>query len=92
VTALLQLAAGRSGVTVPRDAILRYPDGRVVVWSVAESPDGAAIAVENVVNIGLSFGGRIEIRSGLAAGSQVVVRGNEALQPGQAVAVAGAAP
>ena len=90
VTALLQLATGRSGVTVPRDAILRYPDGRVVVWSVAESAGGAAIAVENVVDTGLSFGGRIEIRSGLAAGSQVVVRGNEALQPGQTVA--GVAP
>lgn len=92
VTALLQLATGRSGVTVPRDAILRYPDGRVVVWSAAESPSGGTIAVENVVNTGLSFGGRIEIRSGLAAGSQVVVRGNEALQPGQALVMTGAAP
>lgn len=91
VSALLQLATGRSGVTVPRDAILRYPDGRVVVWSVAESPDGP-IAVENVVDTGLSFGGRIEIPSGLTAGSRIVVRGNEALQPGQALAVTGAAP
>lgn len=91
VTALLQLATGRSGVTVPRDAILRYPDGRIVVWSVAEASGGAFVAVENVVTTGLSFGGRIEISSGLAAGSQVVVRGNEALQPGQAVVVSGAA-
>ncbi|MDO8862949.1 efflux RND transporter periplasmic adaptor subunit [Haliea sp. E1-2-M8] len=92
VTAQLQLATGRSGVTVPRDAILRYPDGRVVVWSVEKEADGAGVAVENVVTTGLAFGGRIEISAGLAAGSQVVVRGNEALQPGQALAVTGAAP
>lgn len=92
VTARLQLATGRSGVTVPRDALLRYPDGRIVVWSVQEEADGAAVAVENVVDTGLAFGGRIEISAGLAAGSQVVVRGNEALQPGQALAVTGAAP
>ncbi len=92
VTALLQLETGRVGVTVPRDAILRYPDGRIVVWSVAEAADGAAVAVENVVDVGLAFGGRIEIRAGLAAGSQVVVRGNEALQPGQALTVTGTSP
>lgn len=92
VTALLQLETGRSGVTVPRDAILRYPDGRIVVWSVDEAAGGAAVAVENVVDIGLAFGGRIEIIAGLAAGSQVVVRGNEALQPGQALTVTDTSP
>ncbi len=92
VTALLQLATGRSGVTVPRDAILRHPDGRVVVWSVDEAAGGAAVALENVVKTGLAFGGRIEISTGLAPGRRVVVRGNEALRPGQLLSVTEAAP
>ncbi|MEQ9463658.1 MAG: efflux RND transporter periplasmic adaptor subunit [Haliea sp.] len=92
VTALLQLATGRSGVTVPRDAILRHPDGRVVVWSVDEAAGGNAVALENVVETGLAFGGRIEISAGLAPGRRVVVRGNEALRPGQALSVTEAAP
>ncbi len=87
VTALLQLATGRSGVTVPRDAILRHPDGRVVVWSLEKSADSGPVAKENVVQTGIAFGGRIEIRAGLDSGTQVVVRGNEALQPGQALSV-----
>ena len=86
--ATLHLATGREGVVVPRDALIRYPDGRVTVWTVA-TENGQAVARENVVETGLSFDGRVEIRSGLDAGARVVTRGNEALEPGQAVRVAG---
>lgn len=86
--ATLHLATGREGVVVPRDALIRYPDGRVTVWTVADG-DGQPVAREHVVKTGLSFDGRVEIRSGLDPGARVVTRGNEALEAGQAVRVAG---
>lgn len=85
VTALLRLKTGRSGLTVSRDATLRYPDGRIVVWTVHEDEEGP-VARENVVTTGVSFEGLVEIRDGLQAGDQVVVRGNESLRNGQRVA------
>jgi RND family efflux transporter MFP subunit len=84
VQAQLQLATGREGLIVPRDATLRYPDGRLVVWSVQENADGLT-AKENVVISGETFGNDIEIREGLAVDSRVIVKGNEALQAGQQV-------
>ncbi|TXS96056.1 efflux RND transporter periplasmic adaptor subunit [Parahaliea maris] len=86
VSAVLQLPTGREGLVVPRDATLRYPDGRTVVWTVTRGGDGA-IARENLVQTGLQFDGMVEIRSGLSGGEQVVTQGNEALQMGQSVVV-----
>ena len=82
----LSLETGARGVTVPRDAVLRYPDGRVIVWVVEASEQGS-VARERRVEPGFTFDGRIEIRSGLAPGERVVVRGNESLRSGQAVTV-----
>jgi multidrug efflux pump subunit AcrA (membrane-fusion protein) len=73
---------------VPRDAIIRYPDGRVIVWTLEPGDDGPVVA-EQRVETGLTFSGRVEIRAGLAPGARVVVKGNEALQAGQPVRVAG---
>jgi len=88
VVATLRLHTARAGVVVPRDATLRYPDGRVVVWSVAPGENGP-VASEHLVRTGLAFDGLVEIVDGLAAGQQVVVRGNEALQSGQRLRVTG---
>lgn len=82
----IELQAGRSAPTVSRDAVVRYPDGRVIVW-VVENKDGESVVTERLVTPGLAFDGRIEIRSGLEAGTSVVVKGNETLQAGQRVAV-----
>jgi RND family efflux transporter MFP subunit len=84
--ATLRLPTGREGVVVPRDALIRYPDGRVSVW-VAEGSGPTREVRERQVEIGLMFTGRAEIASGLEAGSPVVVRGNETLQDGQTVRV-----
>tara|TARA_R110002124_G_scaffold104623_1_gene254819 strand:+ start:2842 stop:3903 length:1062 start_codon:yes stop_codon:yes gene_type:complete len=84
--AQLTLATGRSGLTVPRDAILNYPDGRVVVWVVENGEDGARVR-ETLVTTGVVFDGNVEILQGLNAGEKVVVQGNEALQNGQRVTV-----
>lgn len=84
VRAKLHLSTGRRALVVPRDAVLRFPDGRVVVWTVDASGDGQ-VARENPVSTGLSFDSLVEIREGLQDGVTVVVQGNEALQDGQRV-------
>lgn len=88
VRATLQLATGREGLVISRDATVRYPDGRTVVWTVEPGDDGPR-AVENRVETGLQFDGKVEIRRGLSPGAKVVVRGNEALQADQPVEVSG---
>ncbi len=82
----LRLATGQRNISVPRDAVMHYPDGRVVVW-VVEEKDGVATAAERLVTPGFRFGGRVEIRSGLGSGDRVVIKGNESLRNGQAVTV-----
>jgi RND family efflux transporter MFP subunit len=86
VTASLALDTGRAHTTVPRDAVLRYSDGRAVIW-VVETVDGMDRAAERLVQTGLSFRGLIEIRSGIDAGDRVVVVGNESLRNGQSVRI-----
>ena len=83
---VLRLDSGRTGLVVSRDALLRYPDGRQVVWVVDGSADLPAVR-ERQVETGLMFDGQVEILSGLDAGATVVIRGNEALQDGQAVSI-----
>jgi RND family efflux transporter MFP subunit len=82
----LRIARDEQGVVVSRDAVLRYPDGRTTVWVVDDDGDRPTVA-ERQVATGLTFDGRVEIRSGLEAGSRVVVEGNESLQNGQQVVI-----
>ncbi|MDH3533485.1 MAG: efflux RND transporter periplasmic adaptor subunit [Gammaproteobacteria bacterium] len=84
--AALHIDAHRSGIVVPRDALLRYTDGRVTVWTV-DGSDADAVVHENRVETGVEFDGLIEIRAGLEDGATVVTRGNEALRDGQTVTV-----
>lgn len=82
----LRLNTGRAGIAAPRDALIRYPDGRVTVWVVTEPAVGeVSSAREQQVQTGMSSSGWVEIRSGLEAGDVVITRGNEALQEGQQV-------
>jgi RND family efflux transporter MFP subunit len=82
----LNIDVGRSGIAVSRDAILRFPDGRVTVWVVDGGGD-LPLVREQVVRTGFEFDGVVEITSGLSDGDVVVVRGNETLQEGQTVAI-----
>ena len=82
----LNLTTGRQGVVISRDAILRYPDGRVTVW-VIEPDSEPPTAFEKRVTTGHSFDGLITIREGIQAGDVIVVRGNESLQEGQQVRI-----
>ena len=80
--------AGR-GLTVPRDALMRRPDGSVDVWLARDGADGAASATRQAVRLGRSLANRVEIVAGLEPGQRVIVRGNERLREGQPVRVVG---
>ncbi|MEP0203732.1 MAG: efflux RND transporter periplasmic adaptor subunit [Halioglobus sp.] len=86
VSATLKIPTGRAGIVVPRDALLRYPDGRAVIW-VIDTQGDSPTARELLVETGLQFDGFVEVRDGLSAGDRVVVQGNETLRPGQKVSL-----
>lgn len=86
--AAIRLQSGESGVVVPRDAMIRYPDGRITVW-VLEPGDPSPKVTERRIGLGLSFDGFVHVSRGLEAGAEVVVRGNESLREGQPVRVTG---
>ena len=82
----LKLDTGRRGVAVSRDALLRFPDGRITVW-VVDDREELPVVRERSVQTGFEFDGQVEITTGLADGDLVVTRGNETLQDGQAVSI-----
>ncbi len=88
-TAVIGLAGSQQALAVPRDALLRYPDGTHSVFVLREA-EGRTIAEERRVRLGRG-GAQVEVLEGLAPGDRVVVRGNERLRNGQAVRVTGGA-
>lgn len=86
----LHLESDRSGIMVPRDALIRYPDGRVTVWRISNfaEANSTGTASEVQVDPGISNNGWVEIRSPrLSIGDLVAIRGNEALRENAAVSV-----
>lgn len=73
---------GEGRPALPRDALIRRPDGSVSVW-LAREEEGEWRAAERRVTLGPSQNGRVAIREGLEAGERVIVRGNERLEEGQ---------
>lgn len=85
------LGDGSEVLRVPRDAILRYPDGTTTVWVVDDSAD-ALLAREVPVEIGRYAGDQVEVVGGIAPTDPIVVRGNEGLSEGQPVRLTHALP
>ncbi|MCG8601469.1 MAG: efflux RND transporter periplasmic adaptor subunit [Verrucomicrobiales bacterium] len=84
-TAHLQVRSSNSGnISVPRDAVTRYPDGSAKVW-VVRGEDGGQVARSVTVITAGGLGETVEIEKGLQGGERVVVRGNEGLSEGQKV-------
>ena len=88
VRAVIRIGTDRQAEVVPRDALIRYPDGRTIVW-VATVEGDQYVVEERQVRTGLTFDGSVEITEGLSAGERVVIRGNEALRQGQQVRITG---
>jgi hypothetical protein len=70
----------RQVLTVPRDALVLRPEGQSVFVV-----DGNNRARQVSVTVGVGQGEDVEVLGEVAAGDRVVIRGNERLQPGQAV-------
>jgi len=74
----LGIARRANVVLVPEEAVLQRSDGAVVFRAI----EGGKRAQRRIVELGPIRGGRAEIRSGLAAGDVVVVRGQALLADG----------
>lgn len=88
VQAVLRVTTGERGLTVSRDAINRYPEGRTTVWIAEPEDENTWTVSEKRVRLGTGFEGRVEVIDGLEAEQQVVVRGNESLSEGISVRIA----
>ena len=77
----LTLASEQGQLALPRDALIRYPDGRVTVWRVDKSGE-QPVAQERSIRIREGYGERVVVTDGISAGDEVVVRGNEGLREG----------
>ena len=83
LTVAIPIGTNEEVLSVAKDAILNKK-GNQIVFAIK---DGKAVITP--VKLGNAFGGYFEVLSGLAEGDQVIVRGNERLRPGQAVAAQG---
>ena len=90
VEATLRLGTGSMALSIPRDALNRYPEGRVTVW-IAEPADGDGVyrVREQRIRVAGSSGERIYVAEGLDGSERVVARGNESLRDATEVQLAG---
>jgi RND family efflux transporter MFP subunit len=84
-TAVIGLPGTKRALVIPRDALLRYPDGSFTVFVLRDGPKGTT-ALERPVKLG-GGGAQIEVLEGIEPADRIVVRGNERLRNGQAVRV-----
>lgn len=85
--ALFRIDSDTQGLVLPRDAIVRLPDGTTNVWVINRDDAGQTSASRLQIKLGKIMADRVEIKSGLSAGQQVVLRGNEVLNDGQKVRI-----
>lgn len=82
--ARISLPATESALAVPRDALLRQPDGGYSLFVAVQEGD-RWIARQRTVKVLRDRGTLVAIADGIRPGERVVVRGNEALRDGQPV-------
>ena len=80
LTVEIPVGAARDVLSVPKDALVQGRGG----WTVFVAADDQA--QPRPITLGVPLGDRYEVLSGLQPGDLVVVRGNERLRPGQAIA------
>lgn len=83
----IKLRESNEAMLLPRDVIVRKPDGSTSIWLVVEV-NGQTISRPLVVKTGRAYRDNVEVfASGLQQGDRVVIRGNEILQTDQHVTV-----
>lgn len=85
--ARILLPADDSAIGVPRDALLRQPDGGFNVFVLEAADDGTTVARRRGVTVLRDRGEMVAVSAGVSEGERVVVRGNEALADGDRVDV-----
>src|SRR6056297_2821568 len=83
---VIRLRTDADALLVARDALIRYPDGTITLFTVDDSAS-PPVAHQREVQVGRVDGDRVVIESGLSPDQAVVVRGNEVLAEGQPVRV-----
>lgn len=73
-----------TSVRLPRDAVVRFPDGTAKVWIVIGEGENEKVT-SRTVRTGGTLGEFTEIVEGLKGGERVVLKGNEGLREEQAV-------
>ena len=81
VMVTFNLAEQKNALLVPKDAVVTSGDNRLVIMV----SDGKAVPVP--VKILGYYDGDVAVEGNLAPGTQVVIRGNERLRPGQPVSI-----
>ncbi|GAA5496067.1 multidrug resistance protein MdtA [Rubritalea halochordaticola] len=71
-------------VQIPRDAVVRFPDGSAKVWIVQQSDSGSTV-VSRIIKTTGELGVMAKVTEGLDGGETLVLKGNEGLQDNQAV-------
>jgi RND family efflux transporter MFP subunit len=82
----LDLSSKERSTLIPRDALLRYPDGTTTIWVVDA---GSNQAQERQVTVRRLLADQVELADDLPADSRVVVRGNEGLSENEVVRIVG---
>jgi RND family efflux transporter MFP subunit len=82
----IDIPGGAAATLVPRDAILRYPDGTTTIW-LAVPHDNGWVARQAQVEVLRLAGANAELAGTLPAGARVVTRGNEGLAEGESLAL-----
>ncbi|MGB0133344.1 efflux RND transporter periplasmic adaptor subunit [Dokdonella sp.] len=86
-TAVFRLTRpGASAVEIPRDALLRHPDGGFSVFVIEKGEQGS-VARRRQVSTGRNSIETVEILQGVAADESVIVRGKEVLRDGETVRI-----
>lgn len=89
--ASFQIRKPGDALTIPKDAIVRQPDGQLMAWVVTGDPQSPSV-VSQVIRVVDSLSSPVELLEGLNEGQQVVLRGNETLQDGQSIRIVNPKP
>jgi len=79
-------SSDKTTVKVPRDAVVRFPDGSAKVWILVENGENLTVTARTVKTAG-ELGETAEITEGLTGGETVILKGNEGLKENQEVKV-----